>query len=371
MWQDNWFSILILFASFQGLLLSIAIIQKRKTQSNKLLSVFIGLVSLLLFGRYFYSNPNLSLLQYKAMFLGDTVVFLYGPLLYIYIKLIFKNQNGKNVLLHFVPAFLFSLFVFRFLFADVEAFRSQRNLLTIGFQIAEISAICLNVFYLALCIKIFLGSGLDHLNIYSFSKKYSFHSILLIVNVLTIIFWILTFVMKKWYYPIFDNYLGYHLVWMILTLAIISLGYYSLIKPKFLEFTIQSFSKPKNYPLSEDLELISLKLEHFIKNERPYLNPQLNIKHLAESINVQPYILSKVLNEKMNMHFFDFINVYRVEAFKRRVREGELENRTILALAIDSGFNSKTTFNKAFKKFNGYTPLHFIRTEVKKNISKV
>jgi len=80
---------------------------------------------------------------------------------------------------------------------------------------------------------------------------------------------------------------------------------------------------------------------------------------LAEMISISSHNLSEVINTKTGMIFFDFINQYRIEEVKREIRKPENENLTLLAVSMDSCFNSKTSFNTLFKKYVGITPSQY------------
>ena len=102
-------------------------------------------------------------------------------------------------------------------------------------------------------------------------------------------------------------------------------------------------------------------LENLLREQRPYLNPGLSLNELADLAQMPAHQVSKIINEGMEKNFFDFINSYRVEAFKERIEQSEHLERTILSLALDVGFNSKTAFNRAFKKHTGITPREYLR----------
>ncbi len=101
-------------------------------------------------------------------------------------------------------------------------------------------------------------------------------------------------------------------------------------------------------------------LDH-INDEKPYLDPSLSLRSLAEQTEIHPNQLSWLLNVKFGKNFNDFINHYRVETFKELARDPKNGHLTLMALAYDSGFNSKTVFNTYFKKETGLTPKEFAK----------
>ena len=110
-------------------------------------------------------------------------------------------------------------------------------------------------------------------------------------------------------------------------------------------------------------ELIKKELNTYMVTEKPYLNPKLNLSDLAESVNISTNQLSQLLNEFIGKIFYDYINTYRLEYFLKLIKESKYKNFTLLALAYESGFNSKTTFNLFFKKSAGTTPSDYFRTK--------
>ncbi|CCH00078.1 response regulator receiver protein [Fibrella aestuarina BUZ 2] len=98
----------------------------------------------------------------------------------------------------------------------------------------------------------------------------------------------------------------------------------------------------------------------YMDAEKPYLDPDLALPDLARRLHTNPVLLSQVINAGSGKNFNDFVNAYRVDEFKRQVREPANAHLSFLGLALDCGFNSKATFNRAFKKFTGLSPKEFV-----------
>jgi AraC-like DNA-binding protein len=97
----------------------------------------------------------------------------------------------------------------------------------------------------------------------------------------------------------------------------------------------------------------------YFENEKPYLNNILSLKELADELGIPVNQLSHIINERIGKNFFDFVNTYRVEEFKSRASHPDFQNYTLISIAYDSGFNSKATFNRVFKKYTGQTPSNY------------
>lgn len=110
-----------------------------------------------------------------------------------------------------------------------------------------------------------------------------------------------------------------------------------------------------------DLPQLRETVAGYMTAQKPYTNPNLTIHELAGGLKMPPHVLSKVINEGFGKNFFDFINEYRVEEFKRRMDDPKAKQYTLLSLAFDVGFNSKTAFNRAFKKLTNQTPKDYFQ----------
>lgn len=112
----------------------------------------------------------------------------------------------------------------------------------------------------------------------------------------------------------------------------------------------------------KELKKYHSQLEQLMRDEQPYLNPDLTLRHLAELLEIPPNYLSQLLNEGFDKNFSEYINTFRLNEFKERVLLEENSELTIMAVAYDSGFNSKTVFNTFFKKIEGITPNSYLKS---------
>lgn len=112
--------------------------------------------------------------------------------------------------------------------------------------------------------------------------------------------------------------------------------------------------------LSEaDIEKYLQKLQKYMNEEKPYLEFSLNREQLAEKVQLPPRDLSQIINSQLNQNFYEFVNRYRVEAAKQILSDPTKKDVRANELMFDVGFNSKSTFHHAFKKFTGLTPTQF------------
>ena len=164
-------------------------------------------------------------------------------------------------------------------------------------------------------------------------------------------------------------------LFLTLSVFVILVGYFGLNQPAI--FTTQLvFDSAKNekeeakYTGSslkeEDLQRYLVQLNHHLLGEKLYLNPQLSLSQLAAETGIPAHYLSRIINEHHGQNFFDFINSFRIDEFKRRLSDPGYQNFTLLAIAFDCGFNSKSAFNRFFKKVEGISPSEFKKISVER-----
>ncbi|MEP4135155.1 MAG: helix-turn-helix domain-containing protein [Cyclobacteriaceae bacterium] len=106
-------------------------------------------------------------------------------------------------------------------------------------------------------------------------------------------------------------------------------------------------------------------LDQLMKEDEIYLDPTISLRHLAEKMDLQPNKLSWLLNEQIGKNFNEYINAFRLISFKEKALDPKNNNLTLLGLAYESGFSSKTVFNVYFKKMEGMTPKAWVKSHIK------
>jgi AraC-like DNA-binding protein len=103
------------------------------------------------------------------------------------------------------------------------------------------------------------------------------------------------------------------------------------------------------------------KLLRLMADERPWLEPELTLNELAQRLRTHPALLSKVINAGCGQNFNDFVNTYRVQEARRKLADPRFGHYSLVGVALESGFNSKSTFNRVFKKLLGQAPSEVMR----------
>jgi AraC-like DNA-binding protein len=191
---------------------------------------------------------------------------------------------------------------------------------------------------------------------------------------------------KKWKIPVLENIYPFHFLGIVI--LIYWTGYKVLHQPllfggevpeTFLRKMPQLVNIPE--PLKPDIreeqentkpvkinpalvKELEQKLFWIMEQEKIYLSSELTIQDVAEKLNTNKQYISEILNRSFHKNFYDYVNDYRIEEFKKLISQPGSDRMNILGLAYEAGFNAKATFNAVFKKKTGLTPSQFIRQQV-------
>lgn len=152
------------------------------------------------------------------------------------------------------------------------------------------------------------------------------------------------------------NWPKFYLTYQVLpvfvyALALIGLLYNRLAKPE------RASAQPLLPVTAGQREQVRLALQE----QQLYKDPDLSLTVLASHLGHPPNLVSRIINSGFNQSFNDLINSYRVDEVKRRIAVGDANRVTILSIALDAGFSSKTTFNRVFKEMTGHTPKEYVK----------
>lgn len=373
--MENIFSHIFVLAGIQGILLSILLFTKKVNHTaNVLLGFSVLALSIDLFdavyylNSFFYENPHLF---------GLTVAttFLYGPIFYLYVKILSTGRKfRKKDFLHFTPFFLTIAYLTPVLLSGSEEkllfILKTINDPPLDFQIINYLKTIIGVVYTILVIRAINEHNKNIKDSYSNMDKINlnwFKNLILGMIFLWVIY-AAGFVVN-----IFFDFRYELIIHLSMSILIYSVGYIALKQPEILiQADVKSKLQPESYSGNDQSEKYKKSgladssasellntLVNLMEKEKPYLDRELTLSKLAEMMDASPHNLSEVINTKLGQNFYDFVNKYRVEEFKKKLEEPEFTNYSLLALAYDSGFNSKTSFNTIFKKFTQVTPSRY------------
>ncbi len=168
----------------------------------------------------------------------------------------------------------------------------------------------------------------------------------------------------------FFNLMSYHTLQLagfgIASVFVLVLGFFGIRQgdvftslPKKFDMDGALSTSLSNKKVEKGDEKFVHNLLSYMRDSKPYQNPDITIASLAGELKVSPEYLSGIINGQLNLNYFDFINHFRIEEFKAMCKNPKNRNLTLISLAYDCGFSSKATFNRVFKKEVGCTPSEY------------
>mgnify|MGYP003131150568 CR=1 FL=1 len=360
--------ILIFVGVCQGVFLALTMqrIVNTNKRANSILTVLIAISTFMLIGRFLMIRYFSEWVFYLGI-LFDVVIFLFGPLFYWYTRTFLYSEETEKPLAkaHFIPAVLFSIFVIVIYVTYtpttyLEAY--QQGVLTVPFQIILASAILVNLYYLFRSFKVLYAYKKEYKQAFSFQQNpIQYIAFFLVTIAVIIILWALSF-LSGFFENRWLSFIDYDLVWAAIPCFIYIIGYFSLKQPELFRVPMkQKTANNKERLNTAEQQLLQEKLDSLMVNDKIFLQPHLTLSTVAEMLQTSTNNVSWLLNNVYETTFYDFVNRYRVEEFVQKVENNEHLRHTILALSLDVGFNSKSTFNKAFKLHKQDTPSNFIK----------
>ena len=389
-------SILLIFF-FHGIVFSTLLLVKglqTENKSNLLLSVFILLCAFYIAPFMFGYAGWYSKQHYRdfLFYVPFQQLFLLPPVLYFYIKTLLDKsfQFSTKDYIHFLPATIYLIYSFIIFIVDKVILNEyyfysdgKDKDFSFWYQIAGLFSLA---FYLSRSLRTYNSYKIMTYNSVSFAESVMFKwakrflTAFLMLIIIRILFFMINpewdeFGKKFWYYVSF-SVLFYYVSISGYTNSILSATSFkdSTINPNAdikleadniseTEFT-NNTKEEKNKV--QDLDMWKEKIETLMCNNKMYENPQLVISDISSKLGTHSKKVSQVINQGFNMNFNDFINHYRITYFLQKIQGGEHNIQTFLSIAFECGFNSKSTFNRAFKRATSLNPKEYIEKYYKK-----
>lgn len=362
--QINFLNIIILLGISQGIFLALFLLLKPgKALVNLPLVIYILLMSVNLMNTLLLSE-GISISLFGFEYIIELCNLAYGLLIFIYTR---NKLKGKLVLKRgdlwlFIPFGLY--FVYYILFYKDIPYQVNEYLnsgIEFSGHIWEwIFEVSVNIGFLIASLHLLQNYHKLIRQSYSTIEKINFTVTrnLLVVCFIVYGFEALLILLLMVGFPLAE--ISYYIIYALFPLTLIVFGYNELIYSNSVAAPMMKEEKYKKSALKNDSsKLIADHLQSYMKERRPYLNPDITLTNLAELIGEHPHILSQVINENFNQNYYEFINSYRIEEAKRILKEPEYKNYTLTAIGFEAGFNSKSAFYAAFKKSTGVTPAKY------------
>lgn len=316
------------------------------------------------------------------LYVTEPFAMLYGVLIYLYAR----NHASQNLqfrkedLLFLIP---FVLSVMSYLpFYVLSAQEKLADFMAFGNLKSDVSE---NIwewnFEVVLNIS-FLFAALKQLNRYNFKIKAQLSDIHRVQLNLT--HWLIKVCMLSYFVELVFVYLTYFgfpyyqalftVFSLINYLVLLMIGYEAIISRKYIdelssgwvvanvkevEVSGEVIKYAKSTLNHESAQKIKEDLLKYMEENKPFLQPQLRIKDLSELTHISTHHISQVINEAFHQNFYEFVNSYRIDEAKRLLKDSNFKNYTYTAIGFEVGFNSKSAFYTAFKKFTGCSPANY------------
>ncbi len=355
---------IILIFGLQALILSFLLLLKRpRWQSNfflalllfffALLEVNIGMANLL------FSYDLMQVFRYIQL----ELLFGIGPALYFFTKSITDPDYriSPKEYIHFLPV------VLEFIFYRTEIYRLGSDGLyqqpihqfTIVYLAEQWLGTTSITVYILLSVYLLIKYQQWIKSKYSNLKNKSLGWLRIPIFIYSG-FWIVWMILTKIDQHVFQNtFKELYFLPTFIGLSIITtwIGFKGYIKSQteasgFQKASLKTETSPTN---PEEAKLIT----NLMNTRKPYLNPDLDLEKLSELVGLNLKTISRIINHDLHMNFYEFVNKYRVEEFKKRLQQPGHDQLTLLGHAFECGFNSKSTFNHIFKKYTEQTPREY------------
>lgn len=374
---------------FHGLVFSFLLLRNgiiHKNKASKWLSLLLFLYAMyitpyMLGYANWYSQKTTREILFFVPFMQ---VLLIGPVVYFYTKTLLNTnfKLSKKDYIHFIPALLYafySLIIFitdKFILDEFYFYADGRDKdLANWYQITGLISMA---FYLVLSLRYYfnyrklLFDKVSYADTLLFKWIRNFMIAFLSILILRVLFFILN---PEW--GNFGNQFWHYIAFSFIFYYIAVTGYGHVIKQTTLrneKLKVINVFDDENSNLKRDSKTNTTepdtlkwkeKLSNLMIEKKLFENPRLTLSDVADELGTTSKTISSVVNSGFNMNFNDFVNHYRIEAVKDKLDKGEQTTSTLLGIALDCGFNSKATFNRAFKKSTDLSPKAYLENLAK------
>jgi AraC-like DNA-binding protein len=375
--------------------------KKRNSIANKLLAAAMLAFTLELLTTVYHDR---AIDEVWPHFIGVTYPFpfLFSPLLYLYAKTVSEGGHvfHKAYLLHFIPVALVVVYMIPFyaqggagklaLLHQPDGHPWMQSLTLINYVKFGYSFV-----YLVVIVRMLIRhrerikdtfSSVEHLNL-----TWLRHMMIggaAMWGVALVFFVIGRFHEGATLDPIegYDDYVAVGMAMFVYAMGYLGLRQPEIFTPRMPEHrparadaaapqaepgSPPSVEKPRYARSGMDPKDAERRVEDLLavmERDRPFTRSDLTLQDLADVLSLSPHNLSEVINTQLEKNFYDFVNGYRVEEAQRRLADPDQDHLTVLAIGLDAGFNSKSSFNAVFKKHAKMTPSQY-REHARTNVA--
>lgn len=345
-------------------------VKTKNRLGNRLFASFIIFcaidISGLFINKYLANYPNIVLFR-------STIAFLIIPSFYLYVlSICYTNFQLKlKHLIHTLPFFISNLILVPhfYLANDNEKYFFLRNLNQMPETMISNTLLKVQAVFYIISIFIILKKYKDiYLENYTNTGSLTYKWLFQLAVISSITFFIS---LLKTFFKYTEN--GNIYIWANIVLGTMALCMmcWFVLKAMYYPYFFRGIDS-KLHPIKDEVHTTEVNnktdqynheqvklLRKYMIDQEPYVDPSLTIQELSNMINIPVRDLSLLINHHIGQHFFHFVNEYRIQKAKEILRDPAKKDLTILEILYDVGFNSKSSFNTAFKKFTNLTPTEY------------
>lgn len=399
--EFGFYSSILLISFSQGIIYTVLLLIKgiqTGNKSNFWLSLFVFLCSLYIapwmlgFAGWYDTQPYRDFLFYTPF----QHLFFIGPIIFFYTQSLLNPsfRFTKKDILHLIPGIFYLIYIISIAIYDLYIFKDYyfyRDGMDKDFEdwYQKLGLLSM-LLYFIISLRYYNNYRKLMYQVVSFADSVLFKWIrTYLIAFLLMLILPVVFEISGYFFPELKSYQGSW--WFFLSFSIvmyyIAISGYANPTSARIAFRMSAFDKNPlllssgnqnensieentidiehetfDETISPEIEMWKSKIELLIQEEKLYQNPELTLTDLSKKLQTNPAIISRTINQGFQMNFNDFINNYRIEAVKEMFKNGKHKKSTILGIAYDCGFNSKATFNRAFKKNTRLSPKEFIES---------
>lgn len=366
----NIFNLLIISGVIHGFVFCALVLYRKKVRNNYYLALTVLFLSLSNL-QYFFIDTNLAAIYPIFQYLFIPWQWLILPMFFFYVQKTVDvkviNYSVRFLLLSpFAIVFSIQLFQVFYKFYLNESYIIPSHFKKGLYVYIEVFSLVFNMFIIAISLKNIIAFEKNTAKSKDPQPETKWLKELIYIGFVICFFWLVALMIVI----IFDwnkSYLFYPM-WLAISVLVYYMGYIGLGKAELLEerIALRELRKKQvgtNFQLEKPTHKVETfqTIDCFIQKQKSFLNPNLSIESLAKELNLKPNVISEAVNQNTDSNFSDYINSYRVADAKKMLIDSEYSNYTIVAIGLEAGFNSKASFYRAFRKFEGMTPTEFLK----------
>lgn len=332
-----------------------SLLKKNARLSHRILAVWLFAISLQMLFSLFNTQWNITAFPISP--------FVYGPLMYIYIRTLIDDKPRLRAyyISWTLPLIAFTILALVYRKQPIMIFDNYLdNDPYQGVRFAYAILLMISIFAYSIMTFIKLDQHRQKIkNLYSYTSQKITLGWALFVSISFFILYFGLFALG--FTRVFVNNFNFDPI----LVGNIILVFYSFA------FSIFGYQQDRIYPeeipikkpkyshtglKTENIEKLKTSLLALMTERKLYQDPELSILDVAQELHTPRHHITQVLNDQMNKNFYTFINEFRIDDVKKRLKDPKNDNLTVLAIAFDAGFNSKSSFNTLFKTYTGLTP---------------